>query len=130
MPKRNAHSPGCPMDSILRTLMGPWTTYILWLLQTEGPLRFGALKARMSTISSKVLTERLRHLEAQRLVHRDYRPTVPPTVTYSLTERSVELEQVLNDLSAIALRWQAEDEARGPRPAAPAAAVEASAEIP
>ena len=97
------------MDAILRTLMGPWTTYILWLLASEGPLRFGALKALMPEISSKVLTERLRHLESSGLVHRDYRPTIPPAVTYSLTARGVELRDVLEQLDRIALRWQEED---------------------
>src|SRR5216684_1207157 len=91
----------CPMDGMLRTLMGPWTTYIIWLLQSNGPLRFSALKAQIPTISSKMLTERLRHLEASRLVHRDYRPTIPPTVTYSLTPRGQELSETLGVLAEV-----------------------------
>lgn len=106
------HVPGeCPMDNILRMIMGPWATYILWLLRKEGPLRFGELKARMPKISSKVLTDKLRHLEASGLVHRDYKPTVPPAVTYSLTPRGQELRDIFDGLSAIALRWHDEDEA-------------------
>ncbi len=99
----------CPMDAVLRQLMGPWTTYILWLLRSEGPLRFGAIKAGMPGISSKVLTERLRQLEASGLVHRDYRPTIPPSVTYSLTARGAELNGVLDGLNQIAMKWAAED---------------------
>jgi len=53
----------CPMDYILRQLMGPWTTYILWVLRSQGPTRFGALKRRVPGVSAKVLTERLRMLE-------------------------------------------------------------------
>eukprot|EP01036_Dinobryon_divergens_P044516 gene44516-59402_t len=53
----------CPMDFILRMLMGPWTTYILYNLRTHGPQRFGELKRRVSGISAKMLTERLRTLE-------------------------------------------------------------------
>ncbi len=104
----------CPMDSVLKLLMGPWTTYIVWLLETQGLLRFGAIKARMPAISSKVLTERLRHLEAARLVSRDYRPTIPPQVSYALTQRGHELKGVLNDLCVVALRWEAEDRATLP----------------
>jgi DNA-binding HxlR family transcriptional regulator len=111
MPRRSKANSHCPMDAILRILMGPWTTYILWLLHSEGALRFGALKSAMPAISSKVLTERLRHLEASGLVHRDYRPTIPPAVTYSLTPRGVELRDVLDRLGEIGLRWQAEDQA-------------------
>ena len=99
----------CPMDTLLRVIMGPWTTYILWLLQNEQTLRFGELKSRMPKISSKVLTERLRQLEAAGLVHRDYRPTVPPAVSYSLTKRGHELKDVLAGLDALARRWHSED---------------------
>jgi DNA-binding HxlR family transcriptional regulator len=99
----------CPMDALLKLLMGPWTTYIIWLLETQGPLRFGQIKTRMPAISSKVLTERLRHLEAARIVSRDYRPTIPPQVSYALTPRGHELKSVLGGISRIAQRWQAED---------------------
>lgn len=97
------------MDRILRLLMGPWTTYILWVLYTNGPLRFGALKQRVAGISAKMLTQRLRALAAGGLVHRAYRPSVPPQVTYSLTERGQELREVLDALDAVARRWDAED---------------------
>jgi DNA-binding HxlR family transcriptional regulator len=99
------------MEAILRQLTGPWTGYILWLLRSHGALRFGALKAKMPAISSKMLTERLRQLETARLVHRDYRATIPPAVTYSLTERALALNGVLDSLNDIALRWQTEDAA-------------------
>lgn len=106
----NAKSQGCcPMDDILRLIMGPWTTYILWLLESQGDLRFGELRGRIPKISSKVLTERLRMLEAAGLVHRDYQPTVPPTVTYSLTPRGHELKGVLKGIHNLALKWQDED---------------------
>ena len=106
---------GCPMDGILRILSGPWTTYILWCLHTEGSLRFGQLKAQMPAISSKVLTERLRMLEGEKLVHRDYQPTIPPAVTYSLTERGGELKDILDALAVLGLRWQTEDAPTGSR---------------
>jgi DNA-binding HxlR family transcriptional regulator len=99
----------CPMDAVLRLLMGPWTTYILWLLRSQGPMRFGALRRAMPGISSKVLTDRLRHLEAHKLVHRDYKPSVPPQVTYSLTARGETLKQVLDGLNVLALSWAQED---------------------
>lgn len=100
----------CPMDSLLKLLMGPWTTYILWVLENEGALRFGELKSRISGISSKVLTERLRMLEGAGLVHRDYTPSIPPAVSYSLTPRGHELKSVLRGLDALAQRWHAEDQ--------------------
>ena len=101
----------CPMDFILRMLMGPWTTYIVYNLRTFGPQRFGELKRRVSGISAKMLTERLRTLEGAGLVRRDYEATIPPKVTYSLTARSHELDEVLGKLAEVAIRWQAEDAA-------------------
>jgi DNA-binding HxlR family transcriptional regulator len=102
----------CPMDGILRIIMGPWTTYILWLLHSQGPMRFGKLRRAIPGISSKVLTERLRHLAAHGLIDRFYRPTVPPEVTYSLTERGQSLRSVLDGLNGLALTWASEDAAR------------------
>lgn len=99
----------CPLDTVLRLLMGPWTTYIIWLLQTKGPLRFGQIKAEMGRISSKVLTERLRHLESAGLVSRTYVATIPPSVTYALTSRGDELRDILEGINDIAVRWAEED---------------------
>src|SRR5436853_5296292 len=102
----------CPMDYILRMLMGPWTTYIVYNLKSHGPQRFGELKRRVAGISAKMLTERLRTLEGAGLIKRDYEATIPPKVTYSLTPRGHELDEVLEKLADGAIRWQAEDRAR------------------
>lgn len=111
---------GCPMDSLLRLLMGPWTTYILWVLRSNGPTRFGELKRKVPGVSAKVLTERLRMLAEAGVVHRQFEATIPPQVTYSLTARGEELKGVLDQLNAVAIRWQAADkaaaEADGTRP--------------
>lgn len=109
---RRAHSPNCPMDAILRLLMGPWTTYVLWVLRSGGPIRFGELKRQIAGVSAKVLTERLRALEASGIVYRHYEPTVPPAVTYGLTPRGRELDGVLDALNDVAVRWQSEDRER------------------
>ncbi len=104
-------SASCPVDFILRMLMGPWTTYILYNLKTHGPQRFGELKRRVSGVSAKMLTERLRTLEGAGLVRRDYEATIPPKVTYSLTSRGHELDDVLGRLAEVGMRWETEDAA-------------------
>lgn len=95
----------CPMDGILRILMGPWTTYILWLVRSNGPQRFGQLRKQMPTISAKMLTERLRMLEEAGIMHRHQESTIPPKVTYSLTERGTDLNKVLDDLHKLSIKW-------------------------
>ena len=109
-----AEKPGCttaPNDTdthlhrLLGVLAGPWTIYLIWVLSNEGPMRFGALRRRIEGISTKVLTERLRLLEAEGFVTRHYEPTVPPQVTYSPTERIAELIPVLKMLCAVSNKW-------------------------
>jgi DNA-binding HxlR family transcriptional regulator len=101
-------SKGCPLAPLLALLTGPWTLHIIWTLSTQGPIRFGALKRQIEGISSKVLTERLRMLEEAGVVYRDYKPTIPPEVTYGLTERGEDLHVVLKQLDAIAQKWYGE----------------------
>ena len=96
------------MDSILRLLMGPWTTYILWVLSDQGSQRFGVLKRAVPGISTRVLTERLRMLQAAGVIWREQAQTIPPAVTYGMTGRGEELRQVLDSLGEIAQRWQTE----------------------
>ena len=111
VPVHHEGGAACPMDYILRMLMGPWTTYIVYNLRTYGPQRFGELKRRVAGISAKMLTERLRTLEGAGLIKRDYEATIPPKVTYSLTPRGHELDEVLEKLGEVAIRWQNEDRA-------------------
>lgn len=95
----------CPMDGLLKLLMGPWTTYILWLLRNQGEMRFGQIKKQMPEISAKVLTERLRMLEAAGIISRHQEATIPPKVTYKFTEKGIELHEVLDQLNALAQKW-------------------------
>ena len=109
---KDPHKHGeCPVDGLLNRISGPWTTYILWLLRQNEMLRFGEFRAHMPGISPKILTERLKRLEANGLVLRDQRPTIPPQVFYSLTARGQELKEILDALGATAQRWAAEDAA-------------------
>lgn len=97
---------GCPLDSLLRVLAGPWTIYILCRLHKNGETRFGQLKRQMPGISSKMLTERLRALEAAEIIFRHQAPTVPPQVTYGLTTEGRELTTILDQINTLAYRWQ------------------------
>ncbi len=96
---------GCQLDRVLRILSGEWTIHILWVLRKNGPTRHGELRRLVEGISSKVLTDRLRMLEAEGIVFRDYEPTVPPKVTYGLTDLGLELDQTLRAIENIAKRW-------------------------
>jgi len=71
-------------------------------------MRFGVLRKNVAGISSRVLTERLRTLEDKGFVFRHYEPTIPPAVTYGITERMKDIEKVLAQLEGLARKWHAE----------------------
>lgn len=93
------------LEKLLNQISGRWTMYILLILDRNGSLRFGELGRKVEGISTKVLTERLRKLEAIGVVYRDYKATIPPEVTYGLTERGRELSRTLDPLCQLASRW-------------------------
>lgn len=99
----------CPFGELLEILARPWTMHVLWVLSTNGPTRFGALRRQVEGISSRVLTERLRVLEQKGFVFRDYEPTIPPSVTYGITKRMKDIDRVMSDLGQLARKFQQED---------------------
>jgi DNA-binding HxlR family transcriptional regulator len=108
MKRHQKVSSPCAIGGLLELLTRPWTMHILWALSTNGPLRFGVLKRNIDGISSRVLTERLRTLEQAGFVFRHYEPTIPPAVTYGITDRMRDIEKVLTQLEGIARKWNAE----------------------
>lgn len=103
------NSSPCQIGGLLELLARPWTLHILWTLSNRGPTRFGALRRQIEGISSRVLTERLRVLQDQGFVFREYEPTIPPAVTYGITDRMKDIEKVLHQLDVLAAKWQAKN---------------------
>jgi len=99
--------------SLLELLSRPWTMHILWVLSTNGPMRFGVLRRQIEGISSRVLTERLRTLEDSRFVYRHYEQTIPPAVTYGITNRMKDIEKVLHQLEELSRKWEGDGAAAG-----------------
>lgn len=71
-------------------------------------MRFGVLRKNVDGISSRVLTERLRTLEENGFVFRHYEQTIPPSVTYGITDRMKDIEKVLQQLEGLSRKWHAE----------------------
>jgi DNA-binding HxlR family transcriptional regulator len=108
-PKRSPQPPApCAIGGLLELLTRPWTLHILWALSHNGPMRFGVLRRQVEKISARVLTERLRTLESAGFVFRHYEQTIPPAVTYGITERMKDIEKVLEQLEGLARKWQGE----------------------
>lgn len=91
--------PACPVEVALAAIDGRWTTLVLREL-LAGPLSFGDLRAALPRLSPKVLTERLRALEARRLVVREEIAGFPVRTKYRLTSAGHLLRPLLIELYA------------------------------
>src|SRR5437764_8418525 len=88
---------GCPLTAALAAIGGKWKLIIVYWL-AESPKYFAALRQAIPGISQKVLTQQLRELMSDGIVHRQPKGAIPAPVEYSLTDygRSVSplVEQV------------------------------------
>ena len=82
---------------------GKYKPLLLYHIEANKVLRFGQLRQLVSDASKKMLTQQLRELEADGLIHRKVYKVVPPKVEYSLTERGKSLQPVLREMG----RWGA-----------------------
>lgn len=88
----------CPITATLQYIGGRWKTIILYYL-SSGKKRFGAIAARIPTISRKVLSQQLKELEKDGLIKRKQYKEIPPRVEYSLTELGKSLSPVFKEMS-------------------------------
>jgi len=75
----------CPLTAALAAVGGKWKLIIIYWL-AGSPMHLAALRREMPSISQKVLTEQLRELIDDGLVHREETGEVPAPVIYSLTD--------------------------------------------
>ena len=83
-----------PIKATLDFIGGKYKALILWHL-SEGKLRFTELRKQVGNATPKVLTQQLRELESQELIHREVYADVPPKVEYSLTDTGRSLLPVI-----------------------------------
>jgi DNA-binding HxlR family transcriptional regulator len=81
-----------------------WTGVIIYML-LQKPHRFNELLAAVHGISDRLLTERLRELEENRLVERRVIPESPVRVEYLLTEAGRDAHEIVAATYRWANRW-------------------------
>lgn len=119
-PPDGACDNGCPVRRTAEVIGHKWSTLIVRDLLT-GKKRYSELERSLAGISPKVLSDRLRELEAHRLIVRTVYPTVPPATDYQLSELGKGLEGVIRAMHEFGLLLAG----NGTRPGASAAAHEA-----
>lgn len=91
--------PACPVETTLMLISDRWKVLIIRDL-LDGTKRFGELKKSIGTVSQKVLTANLRHMEECGLLTRTVYAEVPPRVEYTLTETGYSLKPILDAMVA------------------------------
>lgn len=75
----------CPVERGMRIIGGKWTGSILWHLQ-DGPIRFNDLARQLSGASKKMISQRLKEMENNKLVKRRVVAKQPVAVSYEITD--------------------------------------------
>ncbi|MFV0399278.1 MAG: winged helix-turn-helix transcriptional regulator [Oscillospiraceae bacterium] len=94
---RKEELPACPVATTVGLIGNKWKLLIIRDLLT-GTKRFGELRKSVAGISQKVLTDNLRSLERDGLVHRTIYAEVPPRVEYRLSELGDTLRPIMDSM--------------------------------
>jgi DNA-binding HxlR family transcriptional regulator len=94
-----------PIREAVWVLGNKWSMLVLAHLSIS-PHRFNQLRRKLSGVSTKALTDTLRHLERHEIVERKVFPTVPVTVEYSLTEKGKDFQSVLIEMYHWGKIWE------------------------
>jgi DNA-binding HxlR family transcriptional regulator len=97
----------CPVVATLEVIGGKWKPLILFQLR-DRPMRFSELRRLVPQATQKMLTQQLRDLERDGIIHRKVYAVVPPKVDYSLTDYG----QTLKPLLALMCDWGSKHRSR------------------
>ncbi len=95
----------CPDFHYAVELIGKrWAGAIIWAL-SERPHFFAELSHTVPGLSDRLLSRRLRELEAEDMVKRSVHAGTPPRVSYALTEKGRALRPAIRELRSWARHW-------------------------
>jgi DNA-binding HxlR family transcriptional regulator len=95
----------CPRYEHAMQLLGKrWTGLLLGALM-QGSSRFCELTSSVEGLSDRVLSDRLRELEAEGIVKRVVIPQIPVRIEYQLTEKGRALKPVIDAIHTWAEQW-------------------------
>ena len=92
-----------PATVTLQVIGGKWKVLVLYELFL-GVKRFSELRRLLSGVTQKMLTQQLREMERDGLIHREIYPQIPPKVEYSLTPLGESLKPIVDAMCDWALK--------------------------
>ena len=81
----------CPLEGIINIIAKKWAILIISIIGHHEKIRFNDIMQRLDGISPKTLTDVLKDLRKENLIHRESFAEIPPRVEYSLTEDGKQL---------------------------------------
>ncbi len=99
----------CEVESTLKVIGGRWKVLIIREL-IEGVKRFGELQRSLNGITQKMLSQQLRELEEDGIIHREVYPQIPPKVEYSLTLLGESLKPILYAMHEWGIKYSSKSE--------------------
>lgn len=85
----------CPVEASLSVVGGKYKSIILYHLMTDETLRFNEIQKLIPQATIKMLSQQLKDLEAEGIIHKEIYPVVPPKTEYSITEFGETLRPII-----------------------------------
>ncbi len=102
---RMDYSKMCPKYEQAAELLGKrWTGLIIRVLM-GGPKRFKDIKEQIPEMSDKMLTDRMKELEAQGVLTRTVYPEMPVRIEYELTDKGKDMKDVIESIQVWGEKW-------------------------
>ncbi|MEA5616366.1 helix-turn-helix domain-containing protein [Cronbergia sp. UHCC 0137] len=97
----------CEVETTINIIGGRWKVLIIREL-IVGVKRFGELQRSLIGITQKMLTQQLRELEEDGIIHREVYAQIPPKVEYSLTPLGASLKPILYAMHEWAIQYSSQ----------------------
>lgn len=89
----------CPVQSTIDVVKGKFTVEILQAIH-DGHNHYGMMKHHIPSINPRILSTRIKDLEATGIITREHLPTNPPQIAYHFTDKGLYLLQLVPEIKA------------------------------
>lgn len=98
----------CPISNATKVIGDFWSILIIrQLLKSEK--RFSDLEHEIEGITGSTLSTKLKNLEKEQIIIRTQYQCIPPKVIYSLTEKGIALQKVVQEIEKYGRAWYSLD---------------------